>query len=577
MFVISSGRSFFRNLTVAAVLASSALVLPGAGAEARGLAGAYLAARSAELDGDFDQAARYYARAMSADPGNPALMQGAVVAYSALGRDEQALAIARRMEAAGIESQISHLVQLAADSAAGKWDEVDAAITDGHGVGPLVDGLLQGWAHLGAGSMDAALRSFDGVIAERGMEGFGLYHKALALASVGDYEGAEAVFFGVDTSGIRKTRRGVVGCVQVLSQLGRFDDALEMIVTTFPGQLDEELQQIVDRLAAGEAIPFSLVQNPRQGAGEVFYSVAAALEGEASSVYTLLYARAAEVLNPAHTDAILLMADIFEELGRLDLTVAEFRKIPNDSSVYVAAELGRADALRRDGRRDAAIEVLERLAADDPSQAQAHVGLGDIHRQAEDFAAAVSAYDRALAAMPEAGSEAWFIYYARGIAHERLDQWDAAEADFRTALELNPDHPQVLNYLGYSLVEKGLNLSEAMEMIATAVAARPDNGYIVDSLGWGLYRLGRYDEAVGHMERAAELMPVDPIVNDHLGDVYWAVGRKMEARFQWMRALSFDPEEAEAERIRRKLEVGLDRVLAEEGAAPLVDLADGRQ
>ena len=124
------------------------------------------------------------------------------------------------------------------------------------------------------------------------------------------------------------------------------------------------------------------------------------------------------------------------------------------------------------------------------------------------------------------------------------------------------------------MVEKQINLDEALEMIERAVAARPDSGYIVDSLGWVLYRLGRYDEAVGHMERAVELMPVDPVVNDHLGDVYWAVGRYREAEFQWKRALSFiDPDdtqnEADPERIRAKLDRGLDKVLEEEGAPPL--------
>jgi tetratricopeptide (TPR) repeat protein len=147
--------------------------------------------------------------------------------------------------------------------------------------------------------------------------------------------------------------------------------------------------------------------------------------------------------------------------------------------------------------------------------------------------------------------------------------WDKAEADFRSALERNPDQPQVLNYLGYSMVEKGINLDEALSMIERAVEARPDSGYIIDSLGWVLYRLGRYDEAVEPMEKAVEIEAVDPIVNDHLGDVYWAVGRTREAEFQWHRALSFEPKEEDAARIRRKLEVGLDVVLEEEGAPAL--------
>ena len=173
-----------------------------------------------------------------------------------------------------------------------------------------------------------------------------------------------------------------------------------------------------------------------------------------------------------------------------------------------------------------------------------------------------------------------FVFYARAISNERLDRWDRAEADFRKALELNPDHPQVLNYLGYSLVEKRIKLDEALDMIERAVEGQPNSGYIVDSLGWVLYRLGRYDEAAGHMERAAELMPIDPVVNDHLGDALWAVGRFNEAEFQWKRALSFVDEEnpspdIDPNRIRRKLEVGLDKVLEEEGAAPLRVVDDG--
>lgn len=220
------------------------------------------------------------------------------------------------------------------------------------------------------------------------------------------------------------------------------------------------------------------------------------------------------------------------------------------------------------------IEVLERLAEDQPTLAPVYSALGDLLRQQEQYEEATAAYDKALEYSDEGAAARWFLYYARGISHERLKLWDKAEADFRSALEINPDQPQVLNYLGYSLVERRVNLDEALGMIERAVEARPDSGYIVDSLGWVLYRLGRYDEAVGHMETAVELMPVDPVVNDHLGDVYWAVGRYREAEFQWKRALSFiDPEdtdgEADPERIRRKLEVGLDEVLSEEGADPL--------
>jgi tetratricopeptide (TPR) repeat protein len=203
-----------------------------------------------------------------------------------------------------------------------------------------------------------------------------------------------------------------------------------------------------------------------------------------------------------------------------------------------------------------------------------HVTLGDLRRQSKDFDAAVRAYDAALALYEDETPAQWFVYYARAISFERLDRWEQAEADFRKALDLNPDHPQVLNYLGYSLVEKRMKLDEALSMIERAVDARPNSGHIVDSLGWVLYRLGRYEDAVPHMERAAELMPVDPVVNDHLGDVLWAVGRYREAEFQWKRALSFiDPDDVPTDispdRVRQKLAEGLDAVLEQEGAAPL--------
>ena len=242
-----------------------------------------------------------------------------------------------------------------------------------------------------------------------------------------------------------------------------------------------------------------------------------------------------------------------------------------------AAELGRAGSLRELGKFDAAIEVLTNLTRTHDDLAVIYSTLGDIHRQQQNFAEATRAYDAALERTPDPTARgAWFLHYARAITYERQGLWDEAEADFRRALELEPDQPQVLNYLGYSLVEKQIKLDEALGMIEEAVAASPDSGYIIDSLGWALYRLTAMDDGEWepHMERAVELMAVDPVVNDHLGDVYWAVGRIREAEFQWARALSFvgrtdSSDDADPERIRRKLEIGLDAVLVEEGAEPL--------
>ena len=151
----------------------------------------------------------------------------------------------------------------------------------------------------------------------------------------------------------------------------------------------------------------------------------------------------------------------------------------------------------------------------------------------------------------------WLIFYFRGICYERAKQWDKAEADLKKALELFPEQPHVLNYLGYSWVDQGMNLDEGMKMIRRAVEQRPDDGYIVDSLGWAYYRLGNYEEAVKHLERAVELKPEDPTINDHLGDAYWKVGRNLEARFQWSHARDLKPEPDELKKIEEKLKSGL--------------------
>ncbi|TDE39861.1 tetratricopeptide repeat protein [Antarcticimicrobium sediminis] len=537
-------------------------------------AGSYLAGRHALFDSDFEQAASYFTRALSRDPGNVGLMENVIISQLALGRIDRALPIAQKMEAEGLRNQAARMVIAADRVVRGEFDPFLKADNEDGGIGPLVDGLLAGWAYIGTGSVAKALERFDQVAEENGLRSFALYHKALALAMVGDFEGAEAIYADRKSGLSGMSRRAVIARAQILSQLGRNPEALEMMTDAFGAAFDPGLTAMADALAAGEQLPFDLIGTTRDGMAEVFFSVGAALNGEAADDYALIYVRIANYLRPAHIDALLLSADLLDGLGQYDLAVETYKKVPATSPDRHAAELGRADALRRAGKPNAAIEVLGQLARDYPTLPVVHNALGDLLRQQEDYKGAVAAYDKALEYTEEGAPSQWFMLYARGISLERLEQWPQAEADFRHALELNPDQPQVLNYLGYSLVEKQESLDEALDMIERAVAAQPNSGFIVDSLGWVLFRMGRYEEAVAHMEHAVELMPVDPVVTDHLGDVYWAVGRAREAEFQWRRALSFvDPDDADGEadpdRIRRKLEVGLDRVLAEEGAAPL--------
>ncbi|QDC11034.1 tetratricopeptide repeat protein [Oceanicola sp. D3] len=562
-------RSLLR--TAATLTLAVSLALPAAAQQAdRGLSGAYLAARVASYNNDFRAAADYYTRALVRDRTNPFLLENAILAFIGLGDFKAAAPIARQMVETSEDSQIAQLVLIAEELRKKNYAGVLESIEAGESVGPLVDGLVRAWAELAQGNMDRALEAFDTAAADTGLKAFGLYHKALAFGVAGDFEAADNIFSGREAGPLRLTRRGVIAHVQVLSQLGRNESALELMQKAFTRDLDPELAAMRTQLEAGETLPFTVIRSADDGLAEVFLSVAGALNGETSDSYTLLYARASDYLRPdGNTEALLLAAELLDQMEQYELATRTYERVPQSDPAFHAAEMGRAEALRRAGKVEAATEVLRQLAKSRPDILGVHIALGDILRGQEEWAASEAAYDKAIALFESDLETHWVVYYARGITRERMETWDGAEADFRKALELRPNQPQVLNYLGYSYVEMGENLDEALDMIERAVAERPDSGHITDSLGWVLYRLGRYDEAVAHMERATELLPVDPIVNDHLGDVYWAVGRHLEAQFQWKRALSFEPEEKDAERIRRKLEVGLDEVLAEEGAQPL--------
>jgi len=541
-----------------------------------GLVGPLLAARVASSRNDYAEAAAYLERALRGDPENAYLVDSALLAQIGLGNFKAALTYAERMDELGLPSQAAAMLHLAQAFAENRYADAIATLEGGAVAGPLVDGLARAWAQFGLGQMSDALATFEVVIETEGMAVFGQFNKALALAAVGDFEGADFILSGEAAGPLPLDRRGVVARMQILSQLGRQQDAIALLDAAFGADVDAEMDRLRATLMSGAVLPFDMVQNAGDGMAEVFYTLAEALRGDAGDEYTLLFARTAEFLRPDHVPARLLSGQLLTGLGQHMLAVATLDKISRDDPQYHVAQVGRADALFSAGDAQAAIAALETLVETHAEFVNVHGMLGDLLRRESRFDEATRAYDAAIALMEAPAPWQWVVYYTRAITHERSDRWPEAEADFRMALQLNPEEPHVLNYLGYSLVERRENLDEALDMIERAVAGEPDNGYIADSLGWAFYRLGRYAEAVPVMERAVELATTDPVINDHLGDVYWAVGRTREARFQWRRALSFAPsEDLDKDRVRRKLEVGLDQVLIDEGAEPHLAGANG--
>ena len=549
-----------KTLSLAATMALSTVPM----ARGEGFAGAFLAAKSANIANDYVDAAYYYTQAMIAEPGNGYIMQGALFAFVAAGDVPAAEAVARKMAAEGFTDEYAHTVMISGAFARADFSAALGLMADPEfEINPLIKQLLSGWALIGMGEDETGLQTLVAPSENEAITAFGLYNKGLALAYGGDLAAADAIF----TAGGAYVNRGaVLAHAQILATLGRTEDALAMMVNGAGASFtDRESDDLRARLAAGEPMGFDRIRSPQDGAAETFLVLGDALNGDGSERLALLYARLAAYLQPDNAEALLLVGDILTAQAQFDLALKAYDAVPSTDPLALNAKLGRALNLRENGDLDGAIETLRAALDIKPDGISLWQSLGDVLRQNGDLAEARAAYSESINLLPAPDIRpAWRLYYARAIVEHRADDWPAAEADFRQALALNPDQPDALNYLGYSLVDQGLNLDEALGMIETAVRAKPDSGAIADSLGWAYYRLGRYEDAEAAMEIAVKLLPVDPILSDHYGDVLWMVGRNREARFQWRRALSYGPEEGEAVRIRDKLARGLDAVLADE-------------
>src|SRR6185436_19140484 len=300
-----------------------------------------------------------------------------------------------------------------------------------------------------------------------------------------------------------------------------------------------------------------LVADAQAGAAEVLYGLGAALGRRGGEDLGLVYLQLALYLAPNQPLALLSLADLYEQVKNPQLAIKIYERVPQSSPLRRNAEIQMAVNLDTVDKTDDAKQRLQKLLKDHPADIDAIMALGSIQRGRKDFADCSQTYSKGVATIANPERPNWLIFYFRGICNERAKAWLQAEADLKEALKLFPDQPHVLNYLGYSWIDQGVNLDDGMKMIKRAVEQRPDDGYIVDSLGWAHYRLGNYDEAVKSLERAVELKPDDPTINDHLGDAYWKTGRALEARFQWSHARDLKPEPEDLDKIKKKLEVGL--------------------
>lgn len=520
--------------------------------------GDFLVAREAAASRDVHEAARRYLDALSRDPENSMLLQRAFLYSVQAGQMDNAASLARRVVSSGQNTLTARLVLAAEASRRGDWPmaraEIDAMLATDQGISSR---LVSYWIMAGEGRGADARRELARASGQRGFEVLGDYHGALMAALLGDRTGADALFIRAVEASEGKSGRVLSAYAAFLEEAGSIESA-RAVIDRGLGALPENPLLTVTRQRIGTGANLAWrVKTPVQGMAEALFNLATVFDTENGLDAPVIYLQVAMWLNPDLVSARLVLAELFEEGERYEDAIAIYQTVSRDEPLYVSALVAEAINLNRLKRSDEAVALLNRAVDEGYTHSQLVMALGDIERDRKNWDAAAAAYSVAIDAITTAEERHWLVYFARGIAYERGKRWAEAEADLRRSLELKPDQPAVLNYLGYSYVDRGENMDEGTEMIRRAVELKPNDGFIIDSLGWAYYRRGDYATAVIHLERAIELAPQDPTINDHLGDVYWKVGREREARFQWQRALSLSPPEENIPAIREKLENGM--------------------
>jgi tetratricopeptide (TPR) repeat protein len=523
--------------------------------------GGYLAGRIARGQHDTAAAARYYDKALAHDPDDEALIEQALLMDVTEGRFDSAVKHARRFADSEPPHRISQLVLALSDAKAGRYKDAQQHFKlSGTGVvGELTAGIAQAWMLVAQNDLKGALEMLDSIKQAELAQFYVRYHKALIFDVAGRQQEGGAAFERV-FRGDAKSLRMAIAFAHHASSVGDQKLARSILdehARKTGGVMHPVAKLLAEKLKGTDRLPL-LIENANDGLAEVFYGLGEALSNEGGVSVGAVYLQMALYLKPDSPFALAALANVYEATKKYDEAIGAYDRIRPGSGLEAAIDIRKALNLNQLDRVDEAKALLDTMAAADPTDIKPLDALGTIMRGRKRYAEAVDYYTRIIQLIgPKPDKKYWTYFYARGTSYERVKKWPLAEADLQKALALSPDQPLVLNYLGYSWVDQQKNLKQGLALIEKAVQLKPDDGYIVDSLGWAQYRLGNFKDAVRNLEKAVELKPEDPVLNDHLGDAMWRVGRRTEARFQWEQALTLKPEPEDAERIKRKLGKGL--------------------
>jgi Flp pilus assembly protein TadD len=550
----------------AATLTTASLAAPASPSTAKpaqtGLAGALLSARFAREMSDPVTATEYYGKAMELDPSNPLVLQRSYSVAASAGNFDVAVKAAKayydssetRLPLAGLLLAMDHYKKGEFEQA---WHYIDA-IT-GQSYLSFALPMLRAWGQAPQAPAETALAELIPLQTDSTADVFRIMN-----ALLNEYYGRKddaLIHYDALASRIERQPLSIVRLVaEGYHRLGKTTDVPALLERFNSGRgagigLMGMVEALAERTRAHSKV------SAADGMAESFFAISQILSQGASSQFlgdvAVSYGQMAMHLNPDLTMARWVLGSNLAARERFEEANTVLAAVKRSDPAYLAAQIQIVENLERMDQKGEALSRLQTVAKEFPKTGEIQVAVGDLLRRDEKFEAAVAAYDKAMEIYGSDGRNNWALLYTRGIALERAKMWDRAEADFKRALELNPEHPDVLNYLGYSWLDRGENLGEARRLIELAYAKSPDNGYIVDSLGWAMYLAGDYKGAVEKLERAVELKPGDATLNDHLGDAYWKVGRRNEARFQWRHALTLDPDEKQKSSLKTKLEQGV--------------------
>lgn len=534
--------------------------------------GLYLAGRLAHIRRDFNKASNYYIKVLDKNPENEELMGRLYVMLTTEGRIPEAAVYAKESLKMGDKNSFAYIIIAVDDMKNGNYADAAKVMRDLKGpiYDELINPLMVSWMLAGEGKKEEAIDELRKILKEPSLKSIYNLHAGMIYDYFDDVQGAKSHYEYI----VREARMEMsFRALQVISNFyirnGEKEKAVELVSVYNNGPfMADMLQKLYDNVKEAESSKTQrIIDKPEKGLSEAMFSIAATLrQGPAGVDLAHIFICLSIYTNQDYDLAKLLLADILESREMFDDANRIYDSISPEYESYLTAQVKKSANLTVGKKYAEAVEVLRDLARIYPDNYQVMLDLADNLRMLKKYDEAIKYYDKALEFAGDSDARKWITNYALGVAYEKSGQWQKAEESLQKALRLSQNHFLVLNYLGYTWIEKGINVDEAFSMVVDAYNQSPNDGHITDSMGWALYRLGYYAKAVEFLERASEMEPANALISDHLGDAYWQAGRKIEAKFQWNHAivLKGDLDEVNVEEVERKLENGMDEVIIPE-------------